>query len=97
MAQILVRNLSEEAKERLKQRAARRGRSLEAEARDVLEMGSFEPAEPRVLPSKNESFGAQMSKRFGARGLTPKEYGRFELAEGELRDHSMLRIPDFDE
>src|SRR5438128_1525385 len=37
MAQIIVRNLSDNAVERLKARAKRRHRSLEAEVRDILE------------------------------------------------------------
>ena len=37
MASIIVRNLSEETKERLRQRAVRHRRSLEAEVRSILE------------------------------------------------------------
>jgi plasmid stability protein len=37
MASIIVRNLSEDTKERLRQRAARHRRSLEAEVRSILE------------------------------------------------------------
>lgn len=37
MASILIRNLPELTKERLRQRAARHRRSLEAELRDILE------------------------------------------------------------
>ena len=36
MAQILVRNLDEQIVERLKERAQRRGRSLQAEAKEIL-------------------------------------------------------------
>lgn len=36
MAQFVVRNLSEEIKERLKRRAKKHGRSLEAEVREIL-------------------------------------------------------------
>ena len=36
MAQLVVRNLPDDIKERLKRRAKRHGRSLEAEVRDVL-------------------------------------------------------------
>jgi len=36
MAQILVRDIDDDVKERLQPRAARHGRSLEAEVRDVL-------------------------------------------------------------
>ena len=37
VASILIRNLPEQTKERLRQRAARHRRSLEAELRDILE------------------------------------------------------------
>lgn len=36
MAQLVVRNLDEETKTRLRRRAAEHGRSMEAEARDIL-------------------------------------------------------------
>ncbi len=36
MAQFVVRNLEEEVKARLQQRAARHGRSMEEEVRDIL-------------------------------------------------------------
>ncbi len=36
MAQVVVRKLDEAVKKRLKQRAARRGHSMEAEIRDIL-------------------------------------------------------------
>lgn len=36
MAQLIVRNLEEEVKTRLRQRASRHGRSVEEEVRDIL-------------------------------------------------------------
>ena len=36
MAQIIVREIDKEVKERLQRRAARHGRSMEAEVRDIL-------------------------------------------------------------
>jgi plasmid stability protein len=36
MAQILVRDIDNDVKERLQRRAARHGRSMEAEVRDIL-------------------------------------------------------------
>jgi antitoxin FitA len=36
MAQLLVRNIEDEVKERLQQRAIRRGRSLQEEVREIL-------------------------------------------------------------
>jgi antitoxin FitA len=44
VASIVVRKLSDDAKERLRQRAARHRRSLEAEVRAILERAAQEPA-----------------------------------------------------
>jgi plasmid stability protein len=53
MAQILVRELDPETVERLKERAARHGRSLEAELRLVLEQAAArDPAYAAALASK---------------------------------------------
>lgn len=44
MASITVRNLDEGVKKRLRKRAADNGRSLEAEARDILSRSASAPA-----------------------------------------------------
>ena len=46
MASITIRNIDADVKERLKQRAIGHGRSVEAEARDILEdaLGAKHPA-----------------------------------------------------
>jgi antitoxin FitA len=46
MASITIRNIDDELKQRLKERAAVRGRSMEAEAREILEhaLGAKPPA-----------------------------------------------------
>jgi plasmid stability protein len=46
MASLVVRRLSEATKERLRQRAARHRRSLEAEVRTILERAAQETAVP---------------------------------------------------
>jgi Antitoxin FitA-like, ribbon-helix-helix len=46
MATILVRKLPDEAKERLRKRAMRRKRSLEAEVRSILERAAQEAESP---------------------------------------------------
>ncbi|MBI4332700.1 MAG: hypothetical protein HY673_15630 [Chloroflexi bacterium] len=43
MAQILVRNLDEDLVERLKERAGKGGRSLQAEVKLILEQAAREP------------------------------------------------------
>lgn len=50
MSQILVRNLDDAAVERLKSRAKAHGRSLQAEAKDILEQSArIDVAEARKL------------------------------------------------
>jgi plasmid stability protein len=61
MAQILVRNLSDEVVERLKRRAAGQGRSLQAEVKGILEQAaSIDAEEARQLASR-------VRRRFGDR------------------------------
>ena len=49
---IIVRNLDEGLKRRLRIRAAENGRSMEAEARDILQTAlSYQPAAPENLAS----------------------------------------------
>jgi plasmid stability protein len=49
MASILIRNIDEEVKARLRLRAARRGASMEAEARDILKRELLRPIEEKSL------------------------------------------------
>jgi plasmid stability protein len=46
MAQLHVRNVPDEVVARLKQRAARHGRSMEAEHRQILEQALFPERQP---------------------------------------------------
>ncbi len=73
MASLSVRNLDDELVQRLKRRAARHGRSAEAEARDILSAALSGEAEVGF-----EEFAAEL------RALTA---GRTQsLAEGLLRE-----------
>ncbi|MGH8161166.1 MAG: FitA-like ribbon-helix-helix domain-containing protein [Gammaproteobacteria bacterium] len=47
MAVLTVRNLPDEVRDRLRQRAARAGHSMEAEVRDILVRASVEPERRR--------------------------------------------------
>jgi plasmid stability protein len=60
MAQILVRNIDDAVKSALQQRAARRGVSMEAEARDILQRA--------LMPTKSQSAGwaTRISARFAS-------------------------------
>lgn len=49
MATITIRNLDEQLKHRLKLRAARHGRSMESEAREILRAAINEPDAPDNL------------------------------------------------
>jgi len=92
MAQLIVRKLDEDVKERLKSRAKRHGRSLEAEARDILEAAAR--SEPRL--AEEAGFGTRMRERFAKRGLTESEVRDFNRAIAALRRGSKPRVPDLD-
>ncbi len=62
MAQILVRNLPETVKSRLRENARRHGRSLEEEARSALSAAAFAVEPERGL-------GSRMAQRFQSIGL----------------------------
>jgi len=64
MAQLLVRNIDEDLKERLRLRARSRGQSLEATVRDILREAVAEP--PDTAPGL---LGTRMAREFGAIGL----------------------------
>jgi plasmid stability protein len=94
MAQLVVRRLDDGAKERLRARAKKHGRSLEAEARAILE----EAAGNRALAGsrrKKKGFGTRMHQRFKRIGFTEEEYAEFERHIAELRAEP-LKPFDFD-
>jgi antitoxin FitA len=64
MAQLIVRNLEDDVKERLRRRAKERGSSMEEEARDILR-SALVPKRSR--PS--EGLGTQIVKRFAGAGI----------------------------
>ena len=47
MAQVLVRNLDDDVKERLQQRARQHGHSMEEEIRDILRQAMADEGAPR--------------------------------------------------
>jgi hypothetical protein len=99
MAQLIVRKLDDKAKEHLRARARRNGRSLEAEARIILESAAgMTPADSALEgPSAEKGFGTLMTELFGKRGLTPHQRRKFDRAVSELNEKSKMRIPDFEE
>ncbi len=64
MAQLVVRNIEDSVKEKLRRRAARRRRSLEAEVRDIL-------CDAVAQPESNERhLGSRIASRFARLGAT---------------------------
>lgn len=63
MASIIIRNLEDDVKARLKLRAATHGRSMEEEARDILRL-AVGSADPRA------DLGAAIAARFADLGET---------------------------
>ena len=94
MADIIVRRLADETKARLKARAKRHGRSLEAEARAILELAA-DAAEPDGAAAKPVGLGTLMRQRFRKSGLTNEEAKEFDRAIAELRRNSKPRDPGF--
>jgi antitoxin FitA len=76
MAQIIVRNLDESTKDALKQRAARRGTSMESEARSILEQALRRP--------RKRGLGSAIRARFASVGgtidLEPLPAGKLRAA-----------------
>lgn len=65
MAQLVVRNLDENVKRRLRERATRRGRSMEEEVREILRVASQEE-----IPAAEAPLGTRIARRFAGLGLT---------------------------
>jgi plasmid stability protein len=80
MAQILVRNLDEAVKDKLRKRAARTGRSMEEEVRDILRDALKDEGKPQ------KGLGTRIAERF--RGI--------ELQEDIPKLNIELRIPKFE-
>jgi antitoxin FitA len=83
MAQILIRNFDDRLKARLQRRAKKNGRSMEAEAREMLSgLLIHEEKAPAV------GFGTASAALFSGSGVTLDEPIQ------ELRDFRM-EVPDF--
>jgi antitoxin FitA len=64
MAQVIVRNIEDEVKAGLKQRALQHGWSMEEEVRQILRQAVSEPRQPRA------GLGSRIAARFAGVGLT---------------------------
>ena len=102
MAQLIVPELDDAVEERLKARARRHGRSLEAEARAILEEaageGGFQEGEgaTSLLRGEGKGLGDLMYEHFKDRGLTDEELVRFNAGIAEINSRSAMGIPDFE-
>jgi plasmid stability protein len=81
MAQLVVRNIEDSVKLRLQRRAARRGRSMEEEVRDILR-DAVKGEEPSA-----GGLGTKIAARFKKVGL--------KTGIPELRGHK-IKPPSFD-
>lgn len=63
MAQLVVRNLDESVKRRLKRRAAQRGHSLEQEVREILQNAVDGER------ARHEGLGTRIARRFAGKDL----------------------------
>lgn len=68
MATLTIRDLDDAVKTRLRVRAARNGRSMEAEARVILRAVLDEPAAPRGLGSRIQQRFADLEDSAGLDG-----------------------------
>lgn len=82
MAQLVVRNLEDGVRDRLKRRARRNGRSMEQEVRDILRNAVNEPESPAG------GLGSAIAARFAKAGL--------HLDIPEFHGHK-ITPPSFDE
>jgi antitoxin FitA len=95
MAQLIVRRLDDDVKEQLRARARKHGRSLEAEARAILEHAAGGEPKRGRRRRKEKGFGTLMHERFKRTGFTDEEYAEFERHIAELRAEPFKPV-DFD-
>ncbi len=93
MTDILVRRLDDAVKQRLEERAARHGRSLEAEIREILTEAASPEAGVANEPVPQKGFGTQMAEAFAGIGFTPEEAIEFERHLREARSMDFGRKP----
>jgi plasmid stability protein len=89
MARITIRKLDDDLEERLRRRAARNGRSLEAELREILRDAVATEKADRDDVDKI-GLGTRIARRFAGIGFRP---GEIE----EIRGDWGFQTPNFDE
>ncbi len=75
MGQLLIRNVEDEMKARLKRQAARHGRSMEEEARDILRDGLKGDEQPEGADEEQPEggLGTEIAEMFRGIGLREGE------------------------
>lgn len=82
MAQLVVRKLGDDIKEQLRSRAKRNGRSLEAEARDIL-VRSLNGGSP--ARESKPGWAADLAQRMKKIGVTHADVEELERNIADLR------------
>jgi plasmid stability protein len=96
MAQLIVRKLDDDVKERLKARAKKHGRSLEAEARAILQEATIGDRSTKRRRKEKKGFGTLMAERFKDVGLTDAEWKLFNEGIEEINRGWTIKPADFD-
>jgi plasmid stability protein len=104
MAQLVIRRIDDALEERLRARASRNGRSLEAEVCAILEEAEREGGPEQALREEGvpmlhngeKGLGDMMYEHFKDRGLTDEEFARFNGGIAEINSRSAMGIPDFE-
>ncbi|CCJ08762.1 Toxin-antitoxin system/ Plasmid stability protein [Methylocystis sp. SC2] len=81
MSQLIINNIDDTVSKHLRARAAEHGRSVEEEARAIIQdvVGLFPPP---ALPS---GLGTRITTRFHEIGLSEREAAAFELPGEEIK------------
>jgi antitoxin FitA len=83
MAQLIVRKIEKDVKDRLQRRARRHGVSMEEEVRSILREAAFAPEEPRV------GLGTQIANLF--KGIPDNDEPLPELPREPFRPYDFER------
>ena len=92
MAQLVVRNLPDEVKDRLQRRAARHGRSLEAEVREIL----AQAPEAEAPGKKKLGAGTALARKLTKHKVEDADWQALNANMKELRRNWRVRDVDFD-
>lgn len=95
MSDILVRRLDPAIKERLKLRAKANRRSLEAEARNILEAAVSDGS--GEAPAGKQPLGERLKSIIGKSALTSVEWAEFDRSIAADRADWQMRRLDFNE